>query len=65
MAPRGLDPRTDTAPVQDAGEPAEAVEDVLTVGVPPRHGHPARVPVGELHLRALVQPLLGVRAAEP
>src|SRR4051794_37172651 len=64
MLPRRRRALPDSAAVQNAGEAAETVEDVLAVRVPPGDGDASGIPVGELQLRALVQPVLRVRAAE-
>src|SRR5215212_2762098 len=64
MPPRRRSALPDPASVQNAGEPPEPVEHVLAVRIPPWHGDASRIPVDELHLRALVQPVLRLRAAE-
>src|SRR5215204_3493936 len=64
MLPRRRSALPDPAAVQNAGEPPKPVEHVLAVRIPPRDGDASRIPVDELHLRALVQPVLRVRTAE-
>ena len=64
MLPRRLRALREPAAVQDARQAAEPVQHVLAVRIPPGTATPPGVPVGELHLRALVQPVLRVRTAE-
>src|SRR5919204_3683311 len=65
VVPRRFDSCPHAVAVEDAERCPKALRRVRPIRVPPRHRHAARVRVDELHARALVEPVLGVRAPEP